>query len=139
MNTLLMDPYESQYGLIDSPYQGILDRRDHPLWAPIRRNMGYSRQYALRMDLNHSRPMNELSSSGYCLANPGTEYLIFIPDGMRVEVDLNEASGTYAVEWYDPMTGTVHEGKPTEGNKKRWFISPFASHAVLFLRRCSGK
>ena len=35
--------------------------------------------YANRMNLSSMRPRGDLASSGYCLANPGEEYLIYVP------------------------------------------------------------
>ena len=135
MNTLLMYPYGSQYGLFDYPYCGILDMRDHPLWEPIILNMGYTRNYALRMNLNNCRPLKRGSSSHYCLGNPGREYLIFLPDGMRSRWIFSDAPATYTVEWFDPTSGITREAGHTDGKIKRWFISPFSAHSVLFLQK----
>jgi len=46
-----------------------------------RRAMGITRRCAERMNLAASTPRPELASTGYCLANPGKEYLIYLPDG----------------------------------------------------------
>ena len=35
--------------------------------------------YANRMDLVAMKPHGEIASSGYCLANPGEEYLVYVP------------------------------------------------------------
>ena len=61
--------------------------------------MGYARSYAVRMDLAHDQPHKELATSGYCLANPGTEYLVLLPTGGGVSVNLSAVSGTRSVEW----------------------------------------
>ena len=44
-----------------------------------RRAMGDTRAFAQRVDLVRMQPHNDLASSGYCLANPGTEYLVYLP------------------------------------------------------------
>jgi len=49
----------------------------------VRRSMGYTRTYGNRMDLAQMHPRGDLASTGYCLANPGTEYLIYIPPPER--------------------------------------------------------
>src|SRR5262245_6180798 len=63
-----------------------LNRRDDPTWEPVRRALGFTRQLADRMDLASAVPHNDLASSGYCLANPEREFLVYLPEGDRVEV-----------------------------------------------------
>lgn len=46
---------------------------------PTRRAMGDTLAYAERMNLADMFPSSYLSSTGYCLANPGSEYLIYLP------------------------------------------------------------
>ncbi len=43
---------------------------------------------------------DDLSTTGYCLANPGEEYLVFLPAAGSFTVDLEE--GDYTYEWFDP-------------------------------------
>jgi len=100
-----------------------------------RKAMGITRRYAVRMDLAATVPNNELASSTYCLANPGKEYLIYLPKGGEVTVDLSAAKGKFAVEWCHPVTGTVTPGELVEGESKRSFTSPIPGEAVLYLHR----
>ena len=51
------------------------------------------------MNLAAMTPRSTLASSRYCLADPGKEYLVYLPDGGEVTVDLSAASGSLAVEW----------------------------------------
>ena len=67
-------------------------------WEPIRRSMGYTLRYSRRMNLAATRPRGELSSTGYCLANPGVEYLVFLPGGGTATVDLSAAPDDLSVE-----------------------------------------
>jgi hypothetical protein len=102
----------------------------------LRANMGFTRLYAERMNLAAATPGGELCSTEYCLANPnGAEYLVYLPEGGRAEVDL---SGTpeqvqLAVEWFDPATGAIESGEPVAGGAARTFMAPFAQDAVLYL------
>ncbi|MEQ2007264.1 MAG: putative collagen-binding domain-containing protein [Limisphaerales bacterium] len=60
-------------------------------------------------------------SRGYCLAQPGTIYVIYLPDGGATDVNLaGLPSGTMQVSWFDPRTGvTVDGGKlETRGRRK---------------------
>jgi hypothetical protein len=67
------------------------------------------------MNLAAMTPRNDLSSTQYCLANPGKEYLVYLPDGGEVTVDPSAATGTLTVEWVHPVEGTVAPGGTTRG------------------------
>ena len=87
------------------------------------------------MDLAASAPRPELASTGYCLAGPGNEYLIYLPDGGEVKVDLTQATGRFSVEWIHPITGRIVPGMDVDGGQWRSFEAPFAGDAVLFVQR----
>jgi hypothetical protein len=99
-----------------------------------RRAMGHARRYAGRIDLAASRPAGELVSTGYCLAVPSREYLVYLPDGGEATVDLSAAKGKLAVEWMHPVTGKITAGGAMEGGAKRTLKAPFGGDAVLYLR-----
>jgi hypothetical protein len=80
------------------------------------------------------QPAGELASTGYCLAVPGREYLVYLPDGGEATVDLSVAKGKLAVEWMHPITGKITAGGETEGGTKRSMKAPFGGDAVLYLR-----
>ncbi|MGH9838184.1 MAG: DUF6298 domain-containing protein [Blastocatellia bacterium] len=111
----------------------VMDWWNGGQWDPIRRAMGHTRNYAIRMNLAAMAPRNELASTTYCLANPGSEYLVFQPAADAFTVTL--ASGTYAVEWFNTASGLASAGEAiTVGSGSRSFTPPFAG-AVLYLRR----
>ncbi len=112
-----------------------LNRRDDPTWEPVRQALGLTRQYANRMDLASTKPNNELAGTGYCLANPEREFLVYLPEGDRVDVDLSHASGTLTAEWMHPVTGAITLGGTVEGGKQLRFDVPFVGPAVLYLRK----
>ena len=60
---------------------------------------------------------------------------VFLPDGVRARLDLFGAPGGFRVGRFDPMTGVLVEAAPVEGGEARWFVSPFAYQAALFLKR----
>jgi len=153
LNPIFMDPYT------------VKEHQNHPSkreWDLIRKNMGYTLTYSKRVDLASMVPRNDLSSSMYCLANAGREYLIYLPSlhprrlkwfyrlglhkwlGWAVKlvgwneiaiVDLSASSGTYRVEWLNPRTGETTDGGSTECGAKRSFRSPFTGDAVLYIYR----
>jgi hypothetical protein len=112
------------------------------VWEPmpanaeaVRKNLGYARGFAERIDLKKVHPHAELSSSSYCLANPGVEYLVYQPaPGKAVAVEVK--AGTYHYEWFNPATGvTTGSGRIETAGASQEFRAPFAQDAVLYLKR----
>jgi hypothetical protein len=118
------------------PYDGIvLGNKFDSKWDPIRRSMGYTRRFAEKMNLTAMTPLNNLASTQYCLANPGTEYLVYNPDENNPAVTVNLKAGTYNYEWLNPDTGTVVSQatiKAADGDNK--LEAPFKGDAVLYLK-----
>jgi Domain of unknown function (DUF5060)/Putative collagen-binding domain of a collagenase len=48
---------------------------------------------------------NENDNSKYCLAKPGYDYLVYLPDGGSTDLDLGGINNTFSVDWYNPRTG----------------------------------
>ncbi|RCV66100.1 putative amidohydrolase [Methanophagales archaeon] len=86
-------------------------------------------------NLNEMAPHDEVvtNGTGYCLASPGAEYVIYLPNGGSVTVDLSDATGTVNVEWYDPKNGTYHDEGTVAGGGNESFIPPFSGDAVLHM------
>jgi hypothetical protein len=113
-------------------------RDPSPTLAGLRQAMRNTRACSERMDLAATTPRPDLASSTYCLANPGREYLVYVPEGGEVTVDLSTAAGELTVEWVNPRTGVATEAGTVEGGAVRSLNPPFDGHAVLHLR-ASGK
>jgi hypothetical protein len=107
-------------------------------YEPARWAMGDTRRYAERIDLLHLQPRSDIASTGYALANPGSEYLILEPqgDGQPLTVELH--AGSYTVEWFDVTsreTSAAGELKVEEPGGAE-FSSPFPpGPTVLYLNR----
>jgi len=127
--TLFMDPYLLPWAGRNDPRDGKVD----PQWEPFRRALGDTRTYAQKLDLKRALPSTEISSTGYCLAEAGRSYLVYLPEGGAVSIGLSAARGGLRVEWFDPATGQTQSAAPVRGRAKRDFVSPFAEDAVLFL------
>jgi Putative collagen-binding domain of a collagenase len=97
--------------------------------------LGDTRAYAQRMNLAKAVPSMELASTRYCLAEPGRAYLVYLPEGGLVTVDLSAAAGPFAVEWFDPERRTAQMGEAVMGGGKAELRAPFAGDAVLLLSR----
>ncbi|MHC4713224.1 MAG: DUF6298 domain-containing protein [Planctomycetota bacterium] len=131
MNPLYMDPYGKT---LNWTLKWSVDEDERLL---ILANLGHTRRFAARMDLAKTTPRSEVASSGYCLADPartGGRYLVYLPEGGSVTVDLRAARGRLSVEWFDPVTGKSKKCGTVKGGAKRPFTSPFKEDAVLFLR-----
>ena len=98
-----------------------------------RRRMGHTRALTDRIDLAAMAPRGDLSSTGYCLAAPGREYVVYQPGAGPFRVKL-EGGATFAVEWVDPETGEVSKGTPVRSNGETTFDALDKSEAVLHLR-----
>jgi hypothetical protein len=129
MNPIFMDPYD--FDVIP----GNINLND-PAWEKIRKDMGYVLSYAKRMNLAAMRPNGALVSSGYALANPvatGAQYLVYLPSGGSVNVNLSAAQGQLSVEWFRPANGRTYPGDPVNGGSSLQFRAPFSGEAVLYI------
>jgi hypothetical protein len=85
------------------------------------------------MDLARSRPRGDLASSGYCLAVVGSEYLVFLPNGGSVNVNLTGVSGSRTVEWFNPANGQTTAGSAVNGGSTVTINAPFSGMAVAYI------
>ncbi|MFH1760625.1 MAG: PKD domain-containing protein [bacterium] len=76
-------------------------------------------------------PRNNLVNTGYCLAQPGVDYLVFLPSGGSVNLNLADASGTLTVEWLNIFTGSTQQAAPAQGSATRSFTSPSSGSWAL--------
>lgn len=77
LNPIYMDTLEVVAG----------NRFDHLDGAEVRERarkaMGHTLSYATKMNLGAMAPRRDLCSTTYCLANPGSEYLVYLPFGFH--------------------------------------------------------
>jgi hypothetical protein len=99
-----------------------------------RKAMGETRRFAERMNLAAMIPRNELSSTQYCLASPGREYLVYQPRaGRAFTVELT--GGRFHYEWFDAAAGrTAETGQIEAAGGGQQFKPPFEGDAVLYLK-----
>lgn len=125
-NPIFMDPYDGS--VLGKPYD--------PRWEPIHQAMGYARRLAKRINLATLQPRNDLSSTQYCLADLGQEYLIYQPESGAFTLKLT--AGSYRYEWFNPVSGTVASSgsitvADTVAEGDRSLTPPFDGEAVLYL------
>lgn len=122
---ILMDGYRDFR--IGSP------KEPKPEWDVTRRAMGHAARLAARVDLAAMTPRPDLASSKYCLASTGKAYLVYVPGGGKVTVDLSAAKGGLAAEWLESKTGKTGKAETVQGGASREFSAPCQGDAVLLI------
>jgi hypothetical protein len=128
-NPIYMDPLKEVDGV----------RLSEAEMEGARRAMGDTRRYAERMNLAAMTPQLTLVSTQFCLAEPGKQYLVYLPEGGTVTVDLSPAKGQLCVEWFDPVRREQTGAEPALGCEQREFRAPFDGAAVLYLKADATK
>ncbi len=84
-------------------------------------------------------PHDELiqpSRVGFCLASPGEKYLIYLPDGGSVTLNLSQVGGNFIAKWYNPRTGEFsNQTTVVTGGGNRNFVPIFSGDAVLHVKK----
>jgi len=125
MHPIFMDPYDDELERMGSPDQ----------WDPLRQSLGQTLFLAERMDLASMTPQGGLASTGYCLADPDSEYVVYLPAGGEVTVNLAAIAGVVETEWLHPVDGTTTSGAIVKGGTQRTFQAPSGGAIVLHLVR----
>ena len=96
-------PILMDFGIIDvvHPLDPSLGIPPYDLYEPARHAMGDTRRYADRMSLIHMTPRGDLASTGYALANPGSEYLVLQPTDSGEPFTVTVEAGGYELEWFN--------------------------------------
>jgi len=124
-NPIFMDPYDN----------AILAKGAAKDWEPLRQSLGVTRRLAERVNLAAMTPQDELASTKYCLAQPGAAYIVYLPDGGEVTLDLSATKERFDTEWIQPIDGKTTPGEPVTGGDKRTLKSPLTGPTVLYLRK----
>jgi hypothetical protein len=80
------------------------------------------------------KPADALVNEGYCLANPGKEYVAYQKAAKPFTLEVKGASGPLKVRWYSPLSGesadggTVGNGPASLTPPKAWENAPLAVH-----------
>ncbi len=95
--------------------------------------------FALRVDLARAVPHGEPASSGYCLTNAGIEYLVYLPEGGEVTVNLPGGEGSFGAEWFDPTAGEAAGTLVVPADGARVLTAPLAGDAAPYVYRDGGE
>ena len=143
LNPIFMDCWQPLVGAmdpktVDFAFTGQISKnqRYYPDYEPLRKTLGYIRDYAERLDLKNMVPRQDLSTTHYCLANPGQEYLIYFPEGGKATVNLADVKGDMEVEWFIPTQHQTLKGsQKVKGGYFAVFEAPYIGDAVLYLKK----
>ena len=127
-HTVYMDRIASyENGLISSDVS-------NPDAEDARRAMGHTLIYADKMNLAAMTPRDELSSTTYCLADPGREYLVYQTES-DTPFHLYLKAGAYRYEWFNPDKGTIVSTGSSifPQDRSTSFAPPFPGDAVLYV------
>ena len=143
MNVLFMDPWEPIPGDLDGWQDGDVSRnqRYYYMWEDARRNLGYTRDIALSLDMNKCVPDTEFCTSTYALVNQNQQYVCYFPFGGYEGLDLTGCDGEFQVAWFDPATGKTTPGQTLQVEpathdhpyQRTSLKAPFDGPAVLLL------
>ena len=84
------------------------------------------------------QPQRDVASTGYALANAGSEYLVLEPEGAGAPFTVDLPAGSYHVEWFDITTRetTASDVLSVESEGTVECSSPFpAGPVVVYLNR----
>ena len=107
-----------------------------PTWHDSARTaMGQTRLLSERINLAQMEPRANLTSTRYCLAKPGSEYVVFqTGNAGQFNLNLKDAQGSFTVEWLNVNFDKYTPGEPVQGGGYRIFRTPFPGPAVLHLK-----
>ena len=80
------------------------------------------------------KPAGDVASEGWCLANPGKEYVVYLNQAKPFSLKLRGVAGSLAARWYQPLTGQwVDAGVLVDGEHRLappapWGDGPVAMH-----------
>jgi hypothetical protein len=99
-------PILMDFGIIDvvHPLDPSLGIPPYELYEPARLAMGDTRRLAERVSLMDMAPRGELASTGYVLANPGSEYIVLQPAESADAFTVTLSARTYSLEWFSIAT-----------------------------------
>ncbi len=116
--------------LYEKPYDH--PEAESPEWENIRCNIGKSVEYAQKMDLSNMKPRPDLSSTKFCLAREGCEYIIYQQSKSDFTVSGLEPAKRYNLEWYAAEKNQSESGFIYPEKSEVTFV-PKYENMVLFL------
>jgi len=94
------------------------------MWDQTRYALDFFNKYLPFPDMESH---DDLVDTGYCLAQPGHIYAIYLPEGGTAKLNMPEGKDRYSVDWFDPRQGgPLMRGSITilEGNRNTGIGAP---------------
>ena len=132
-NVLFMDPWDP----IPGWYDPNKNSPDLISYKQGRIAMSNASQLSRRLDLTVMKPV-KLFESGFCLANPGNEYVVYVRKNIK-EIDLTGIAGTFSVEWIHPSEYIIQKGDNINGGAKTRLIIPFTDDGIVHMKLIPSK
>jgi len=117
----------------DSDYWKPGDNRE--AWDRTRRSCGATVALAMQLDLVRLSPRPDLASTGFCLAEPGREYVILASGGDDVVVNGIEPRRSCELEWLSLTGGDPVSRETITPDRANPAFTPPQQGLVLHIRR----
>jgi hypothetical protein len=89
------------FNLYDKPFEK--PDAESPEWRRIRHNVGKTVEYAGKLDMVNVAPREDLASTGFCLAKPGYQYIVYQPGRGHFTVSGLRPDVAYQYEIYSTV------------------------------------
>jgi hypothetical protein len=123
-NPIFMDPW-------DDPVHG---KAMNDALLGTRAALGHAAAYARRLDLGRVMPRTDVSSTGYCLTDGESQYVVYQPE--RGGFTVWAHPGRYRREWFRLDTASVvEEEELVATDEPTYVVPPFDGPGVLLLWR----
>jgi hypothetical protein len=89
------------------------------------------------LPFSQMRPSNSLltGGKGYVFAQAGEAYLVYLPDGGSLNLNLSASSNSYSAQWFNPRDGSTKNIGSVAGGGVRSFSASDGNDWALVLRR----
>lgn len=130
-----MTPKEMDFAFVTGEISRL--DRNYPDYEALRDNMGYMNDWAKRVDLKNMKPRADLSTTKFCLANPGKEYLVYYPHFTeKATINLSDVDGEVEIEWFIPSVNkTIKAPATIKGGYFSVIEAPTSMDAILYLKK----
>ena len=79
-------------------------------------------------------PQCVVGGSGWCVADPAVEYVVYLPNGGEVSLDLSALAGNATARWYDPREGVFSPAGAVGPGNPVAFAAPGGGDWALHVR-----
>ncbi|MHC4070978.1 MAG: DUF6298 domain-containing protein [Planctomycetota bacterium] len=124
------------FNLYDKPFES--PDSESPEWQRVRHNVGKTVEYARKLDLANVSPRNDLASTGFCLAKPGHQYVVYQPSSGPFTVSGLRAGKSYYYEQYDTRQHKVIARGQVKPSGERESFKPTNEGVVMYLSSSPG-